>query len=60
MTINKPPVVLGVSVVEASPTAFNIVKFVGAGYLGWLAFTLLRSAFRTWRARRRSARRRRR
>jgi len=40
------------SALEASPTAFNVVKFVGAGYLGWLAFTLLRGALRTWRTRR--------
>ncbi|GAB2980439.1 leucine efflux protein LeuE [Nocardioides montaniterrae] len=40
------------SALEASPTAFDIVKFVGAGYLGWLAFTLVRSAVRTWRTRR--------
>lgn len=40
------------SLLKANPVAFDVVKFVGAGYLGWLAFTMLRAALRTWRMRR--------
>lgn len=40
------------SLLKANPVAFDVVKFVGAGYLGWLAFTMLRAAIRTWRMRR--------
>ena len=40
------------SLLKANPIAFDVVKFVGAGYLGWLAFTMLRGAWRTWRTRR--------
>ncbi|MCL2543764.1 MAG: leucine efflux protein LeuE [Nocardioidaceae bacterium] len=40
------------SLLKANAVAFDVVKFVGAGYLGWLAFTMLRAAWKTWRTRR--------
>lgn len=40
------------SLLKANDLAFSIVKFAGATYLGWLAFTMLRGALATWRSRR--------
>ena len=40
------------SLLKANDLAFGIVKWVGAGYLGYLAFTMLRGAFLMWRSRR--------
>ncbi len=43
------------SLLQANDLAFSIVKWVGAGYLGYLAFTMLRGAVLTgWRARSRA------
>lgn len=39
------------SLLQASPIAFSVVKFVGAGYLTWLAIGLLRAAWGLWRRR---------
>ncbi|THA24012.1 leucine efflux protein LeuE [Streptomyces sp. RKND-216] len=39
------------SLLQASPLAFSVVKFAGAGYLTWLAVGLLRGAWRLWRRR---------
>ncbi|MFC7220337.1 leucine efflux protein LeuE [Streptomyces polyrhachis] len=39
------------SLLQASPAAFAVVKFAGAGYLSWLAMGLLRGARRLWRER---------
>ncbi|WP_326795573.1 leucine efflux protein LeuE [Streptomyces sp. NBC_01808] len=39
------------SLLQASPTAFAVVKFAGAGYLTWLAVGMLRGAWRMWRER---------
>lgn len=39
------------SVLQANETAFAVVKYLGAGYLGWLAIGLLRAA---WAMRRRA------
>ena len=39
------------SLLRASPMAFSVVKFLGAGYLTWLAIGMLRAAWRTWRHR---------
>ncbi|EST37391.1 hypothetical protein N566_13360, partial [Streptomycetaceae bacterium MP113-05] len=39
------------SLLQASPLAFGVVKFAGAGYLTWLAVGLLRAAWRVWRHR---------
>ncbi|MFC4033545.1 leucine efflux protein LeuE [Streptomyces polygonati] len=36
------------SLLKASPIAFDIVKFAGAGYLTWLAVAMLRGARRLW------------
>lgn len=41
------------SVLQANETAFAVVKYLGAGYLGWLAIGLLRAA---WSMRRRPGR----
>ncbi|MDQ6526132.1 leucine efflux protein LeuE [Nocardioides sp. LHD-245] len=40
------------SLLKTNDVAFGIVKFAGATYLGWLAFTMLRAAFAMWRSRR--------
>ncbi|QES49785.1 leucine efflux protein LeuE [Streptomyces venezuelae] len=40
------------ALLQASPVLFGIVKLVGAGYLGWMAFGLLRAAVVMWRDRR--------
>ena len=39
------------SLLQANPTAFSIIKWVGATYLGWLAFTMMRAAWGMWRTR---------
>ncbi len=39
------------SLLQASPLAFGIVKFAGAGYLTWLAIGMLRGAVALWRGR---------
>ncbi|SFF44156.1 leucine efflux protein [Actinacidiphila alni] len=39
------------SLLKASPIAFDIVKFAGAGYLTWLAVGMLRGARQMWRER---------
>jgi leucine efflux protein len=39
------------SLLKASPMAFDVVKFAGAGYLTWLAAGMLRGARRMWRER---------
>ncbi|MCE7083371.1 leucine efflux protein LeuE [Streptomyces sp. ST2-7A] len=40
------------SLLTASPAAFTVVKFLGAGYLTWLAIGMLRGALTLWRRRR--------
>jgi leucine efflux protein len=40
------------SLLQGHPLMFAVVKFLGAGYLGWLAVTMLRGAVALWRARR--------
>lgn len=43
---------LGVaSVLSTHETAFAVVKYLGAGYLGWLAIGMLRAAWAAWRRR---------
>ncbi|MEV0602080.1 leucine efflux protein LeuE [Streptomyces sp. NPDC050315] len=39
------------SLLQASPLAFGVVKFAGAGYLTWLAIGMLRGAVAMWRGR---------
>lgn len=39
------------SLLKASPLAFSVVKFAGAGYLTWLAIGMLRGAWGLWRRR---------
>ncbi|MQS37398.1 leucine efflux protein LeuE [Streptomyces katsurahamanus] len=39
------------SLLQANDLLFGIVKFVGAGYLTWLAIGMLRAAWSMWRAR---------
>jgi leucine efflux protein len=39
------------SLLQASPVAFSVVKFLGAGYLTWLAIGMLRGAWSVWRRR---------
>lgn len=39
------------SLLRASPVAFSVVKFAGAGYLTWLAAGMLRGAWALWRGR---------
>ncbi|MFE7664701.1 leucine efflux protein LeuE [Streptomyces celluloflavus] len=39
------------SLLQTSPVLFAIVKFAGAGYLSWLAFGMLRGAWKLWRGR---------
>ncbi|WP_370249483.1 leucine efflux protein LeuE [Nocardioides sp.] len=39
------------SVLKTNEVLFGIVKYLGAGYLGWLAIGLLRAAWATWRSR---------
>lgn len=40
------------SLLQANAVAFSVVKYLGAGYLGWLALSMLRAAWRMWRDRR--------
>jgi leucine efflux protein len=40
------------SMLKGNPLLFGIVKYLGAGYLGWLAIGMLRGAWTRWRARR--------
>lgn len=40
------------SLLQANPTAFAVVKWVGASYLLWLAVGMLRAAWGMWRSRR--------
>lgn len=39
------------SLLQANDLAFAIVKYLGAGYLGWLALGMLRAAWGMWRGR---------
>lgn len=43
------------SMLKRSPATFDVVKFLGAGYLAYLGFGMLRSAVKAWRERRPSA-----
>lgn len=36
------------SLLKASPALFHVVKYVGAAYLGWIGFQMLRGAMRNW------------
>jgi leucine efflux protein len=36
------------SLLRASPSLFGVVRYVGAGYLGWIGLQMLRSAWRSW------------
>jgi len=40
---------------KRSPATFDVVKFLGAGYLAYLGFGMLRSAVKAWRERRPAA-----
>ncbi|WP_194898876.1 leucine efflux protein LeuE [Catenulispora pinisilvae] len=40
------------SMLKRSPATFDVVKFLGAGYLAWLGFGMLRTAVKAWRERR--------
>ncbi|WP_325272066.1 leucine efflux protein LeuE [Nocardioides sp.] len=42
------------SVLRTNDVLFAVVKYVGAGYLAWLAIGMLRGAWATWRTRRRT------
>lgn len=42
------------SLLRDNPLLFAIVKYLGAGYLAWLATGLLRGAWATWQTRRRT------
>lgn len=42
------------SVLRTNDLLFAVVKYVGAGYLAWLAIGMLRGAWATWRTRRRT------
>ncbi|MEY9889966.1 leucine efflux protein [Catenulispora sp. MAP12-49] len=39
------------SMLKRSPATFDVVKFLGAGYLAWLGFGMLRAAWKAWRQR---------
>ncbi|MFI5621667.1 leucine efflux protein LeuE [Streptomyces sp. NPDC051567] len=39
------------ALLQASPLAFTVVKFLGAGYLAWLAVGMMRAAWAMWRDR---------
>ncbi|MFJ3978081.1 leucine efflux protein LeuE [Streptomyces sp. NPDC090021] len=43
------------SLLKANPVAFAVVRFVGAGYLGWIALAMLRGAWAAWRTRKEAA-----
>ena len=36
------------SLLKASPALFHVVKYVGAAYLAWIGFQMLRGALRNW------------
>ncbi|CAG2137623.1 leucine efflux protein LeuE [Cupriavidus numazuensis] len=36
------------SLLKASPALFYVVKYIGAAYLGWIGFNMLRGAVRNW------------
>jgi leucine efflux protein len=38
------------SLLKANSELFNIIKYLGAGYLAWIGLNLLRAAWRTWRS----------
>jgi leucine efflux protein len=38
------------SLLKANPELFNIVKYLGAGYLAWIGLNLLRAAWSKWRS----------
>ncbi|WP_424212152.1 leucine efflux protein LeuE [Streptomyces sp. BI20] len=40
------------ALLEASPVAFGVVRWLGAGYLVWLAIGMMRTARQLWRGRR--------
>ncbi|GAB3106645.1 leucine efflux protein LeuE [Janibacter alkaliphilus] len=40
------------SLLQANELAFAVVKYLGAGYLGWLALGMLRGGWSLWRSRR--------
>lgn len=40
------------ALLRASPLVFTVVKFLGAGYLAWLAVGMMRGAWALWRSRR--------
>jgi threonine/homoserine/homoserine lactone efflux protein len=48
------------SLLKASPGLFHVVKYVGAAYLAWIGFQMLRGACATGRRKPMSPRRRRR
>ncbi|MFJ3934517.1 leucine efflux protein LeuE [Streptomyces sp. NPDC090029] len=39
------------SLLKANAVAFAVVKYAGAGYLGWIALGMIRGAWSSWRAR---------
>ncbi|MFS8975616.1 leucine efflux protein LeuE [Cupriavidus necator] len=39
------------SLLKASPALFYVVKYIGAAYLAWIGFNMLRGAVRSWAAR---------
>ncbi|EFL39547.1 leucine efflux protein LeuE [Streptomyces fungicidicus] len=39
------------SVLSTTPVLFLVVKYAGAGYLAWMAYGMLRSAWSMWRTR---------
>ncbi|WP_328927273.1 leucine efflux protein LeuE [Streptomyces sp. NBC_00190] len=39
------------ALLKASPLVFTVVKFLGAGYLAWLAVGMMRGAWALWRTR---------
>ncbi|MCX4715558.1 leucine efflux protein LeuE [Streptomyces virginiae] len=39
------------ALLRASPLVFTVVKFLGAGYLAWLAVGMMRGAWALWRTR---------
>ncbi|MGO4809540.1 leucine efflux protein LeuE [Cupriavidus sp. 2MCAB6] len=39
------------SLLKASPGLFYVVKYIGAAYLGWIGFQMLRGAVRGWSSR---------
>ncbi|MFE5633795.1 leucine efflux protein LeuE [Streptomyces sp. NPDC056463] len=39
------------SLLQTTPLLFMIVKYAGAGYLAWMAYGMMRSAWEMWRSR---------